>query len=198
MRKIFAAVVLSAMLLCSCSSADSSESSASGDESDDSFEVVKIMVEYTYYCNTLDELLQHSDAVVIGEFSSEPEYYFEEADTPCLSCDLRIDRVLEGDLEEGSTVKYKQNSAFTEYPKRGKVLLSDSELAPPNKGEKWIFFLSYQKDFDCYWATGDGSGRLPLPEDRGKPDANGFVDGRIEQNLNYQICADTYERYRLK
>ena len=95
--------VLCALLLCSCGSADSSGKSeqASSKESDDSFEVVKVMVEYTYYCNTLDELLQHSDAVVIGEFSSEPEYYFEEADMPCLSCDLRIDRVLEGDLEDG-------------------------------------------------------------------------------------------------
>lgn len=39
-------------------------------------------------------------------------------------------------------------------------------MTPMNKGEQWIFFLSYDEINETYWCTGDYTGRHPVPNEK--------------------------------
>ena len=166
-------------------SSDDTQSSVPG-SSDDSFELFTGIVDRFDRCDTLDQLIENSQAVIIGEIVGEPETEakYEEnnpnnIDWITASAKVKVEKILAGSCPDEITVK--QNSGFAD--KNGKrILYAFSDLSPMKQGDKWIFFLSYQKDYDCYWPTGDGQGRCPLPEDLDKPDSYGFVNGLIKDS----------------
>ena len=172
---------------------------------DDSFETIPVLVERSGIWTNLDDLISHSDAVVIGEFTSDEgtEYFYQypeqkkELFGAVTKAGLKIEKVLAGTLDEESIVLC-ENYCFQDDRPDGRKLILFTELAPMNIGEKWIIFLTRSED-GSWWTTSDANGRYPLPEQLGKPDALGFVNGRYEEDIRFDenLCREIYERFDL-
>ncbi len=187
------------LLLCSCGSADSSGKSeqASSKESDDSFEVVKVDADVAYFCYTLDELLERSDAVVIGEYVGESSTQKDGSRTGLTKAGFKVERVLAGSVTADEITVTRRY----EFQNQGgvKTLVSESELSPACTGDRWIMFLIYNEEKDYYGITSDVNGRFPLPEDLDKPDGYGCINGVLEPlRFSRSLCEDVYEHFGLK
>ncbi|MCL2035985.1 MAG: hypothetical protein FWG83_01180 [Oscillospiraceae bacterium] len=76
---------------------------------------------------------------------------------------LRILEVLIGDITVGEVVEMQQNYAFEEGRD---VLLNFGEMTPMNKGDRWIYFLTYNTQSGKYESAGDYNGRYPIPNEK--------------------------------
>lgn len=215
-------ICLAAVCLSSCgstepkaadiSASESMAAAASAEESKaetvavntDDFETVQVDVMRGEIYNTLDELIAHSTAVVIGEFTSDEgtEFTYSDPDAQknmswaVSKAGLRIEKVLSGELNEENIVLC-ENYGFKETDGKMK-LYAFTELAPMNVGEKWIIFLS-RSDEGSWWITGDANGRWPLPSQLGKTDASKFKNGRINENgFDEKLCKEIYERFKVE
>ncbi len=116
---------------------------------------------------SLSELEAASDVIVIAEFAENakqtltPENGINLMDAVSVNSIVVCD-TLSGDIVAvGSRPTVSQRYGVLEEQDK---LVSFSGLTPMNKGDKWIFFLSYDEQNSTYWIEGDTSGRYPLPE----------------------------------
>ena len=178
MRKIFAAVVLSAMLLSGCGSEDSSESSSSKALPE---KVLQMMTDKAVYYD-LPSLLKDSQLIVIGEYAEETEqklvgWHNAETDTYVISNatstnKIHIKKVLKGDPPE-EDIKISQRYGIQEKPEQ---IVTFSDLTPMIKGDEWLFFLKYDALNSTYWCAGDHCGRYPVPTDEIKAELEELGD----------------------
>lgn len=116
---------------------------------------------------TLSELEAACDVVVIAEFAENAQQTLTPESGVNLTDAVSVNSVvicdtLSGDIvAAGSRPTVSQRYGVLEEQDR---LVTFSGLTPMNKGDKWIFFLSYDDTNDTYWVEGDTSGRFPLPE----------------------------------
>ncbi|MCL2071140.1 MAG: hypothetical protein FWH07_02780, partial [Oscillospiraceae bacterium] len=115
-----------------------------------------------------------ADLVVIGEFTEEAkerfnyeynEYFEKEVKIGAVSYNqFLISDVLKnndnGDIKIGNTITIGQNYAFDEETG---AYMSFSNLTPMHKGDRWIYFLSHNKDTDTYYSVSGPCGRYPVP-----------------------------------
>lgn len=136
---------------------------------------------------TFDGLIKESEIIMIGEVIDDgiPEIKYEDQENyrqPYSSNTLqtlKVIKVFKGiELIEGDTLDIYHNYAFATNTEGKWQLLSATNLAPIYKGDKAIFLLSYNEAMKRYIPVGT-YGRFPLPEDRGKTDRLGCVDGLI-------------------
>ena len=195
-------IVLS-LLLAGCGSADDSnnrtentnknQNTEGTKETTDSIEIVSWEADREYYCYTLDDLLKHSDAVIVGKTVSEPEKD-NSTDLKTSLIKVEVERVLEGSVEADEITLSR---LYQFYDKD--TVISLGELAPDALNDRWILFLVHDPERGEYGITSDGAGRYPLPENLDKPDGYGYKNGLLEpERFNYEICKQVYERYRLE
>ena len=118
---------------------------------------------------SIKQLAQTSQLVVTGHFTDNTRQTVTQTYNEALgrwvlsSCrstnSFTVDRVIRGDASEGDAITIEQDYAYLEDENK---LVSYSGLTPMNKGEKWIYFLNYDKENDCYCANYDAAGRYPL------------------------------------
>ena len=159
----------------------------------DSVEVIQIATDRAYYCYTLEELLEYSDAVIVGEIISEPEAV-SDSDLSRSLVRVRVERVLEGSVPSEEITLLRSYQYYN-----SSTIVSSGELSPDTVGERWIMFLVYNEEKDRYGITSDGMGRYPLPENLDKPDGFGYKNGLLESGrFSYPVCEQVYERYGLE
>ena len=123
-------------------------------------ETVDIIVETNIY-QTIDEIQDRSDAIVIASFEEEPAEQYEKDDGTGMELyasrySLHVEKVLKGEVVEGRDITFLQ---------LGK-LDSDDYETKIKKGKKYLLFL-HKKDFkeeDIYDATGMEQGIIEIKE----------------------------------
>ncbi len=116
--------------------------------------------------STLSELEAACDLIVIGEYAKNSEQQLTSESGVFISNavsenEIYVSEVLYGEgAAKGSRVPISQRYGVL-YEQN--TLYSFSGLTPMNRGDRWIFFLSYDEQNETYWCTGDCDGRYPLP-----------------------------------
>lgn len=164
MKKIFG-VIITIMILCTAGYAIQRNNKIHD------IEVIHVEGDRIIY-NNLTELMNASDLVIIGEYCKNTEqlieYSFSDVFnkniiTDITSCNsISVEKVLKGNTDE-KTIKISQRYGIDENQDK---LITFSEMTPMNKGEQWIFFLSYDEINKIYWCSGDYTGRYPVPNEK--------------------------------
>ena len=150
---------------------------------------------------SFDELVETAQIILIGEVTddgtADVEYANPDAQASPKSANtlntIRAIKVFKGqELIEGDTVKIYDNYAFVTNTVGKRQLVTATEHAPLYKGDKAIFLLEYNESMQRYIPIGT-QGRFPLPEDIGKKDRLGFVNGLItgaqfREDYYKQLC----------
>lgn len=133
-------------------------------------EVVHIECQRILY-NNVPDLVDSADLIVIGEFIKDSEqkleYSFDSVlgveafDDVTSTNEISIKKILKGSVDS-DTIKMSQRYGIDEDNR----LITFSEMTPMEKGDQWIFFLTYNESKDMYWASGDYTGRYPVPNDK--------------------------------
>lgn len=112
---------------------------------------------------SFDQLIGLSDLIVIGEFCRDTEQLvFDGNEEHLVSTNsIKVKKILKGELPEDE-IRIRQRYGVIEQSGE-KVLYSVSGLTPMVKGERWIFFLTYNEQTEDYTYVGDCGGRYPLP-----------------------------------
>ena len=120
---------------------------------------------------SFDELEKASDLIVIGEYAENtrqyPEYeqsseFGKEILVDCVSKNtIKVEKVLKGEAVQSIKISQRYGISETDCE-----LVAFTGLTPMKKGDRWIFFLQYDKQRDTYWVAGDHSGRYPLPDEK--------------------------------
>ncbi len=132
----------------------------------DGMEVVRESVDRAVY-TTLSELESSCDIIVVGSFVGEAEQQLTPESGLYLSNavtrrEIRVSEVLSGaEVSAGDHLTISQRYGVIGEQNK---LVSFSGLTPMNKGDQWIFFLSYDEENSTYWCKGDSDGRYPLPD----------------------------------
>lgn len=118
--------------------------------------------------NSLSELEEASDMIVVGEIINDPvtesetvcnEYFEKDVFSGITSYStIEVKQVLSGDVKVGDKIKIAQYCGVLEDQ-----FITFSEMTPMLKGDTWVFCLmpSYYTE-GPYWCTGDSDGRYPL------------------------------------
>ncbi len=208
MKKLFALLISSMMILgasCSEKSTDSSSESAQKTDSAsnsstaaidyDSLEVVRWESDHITY-DYIEELDKYSDIAVIGTFTKNSTTvsdfdkingFEQEVLTNIYSYNtVKVEKVLKGDVNVGDEITVIQDCGIHD----GK-LVTFSDMKPMKKGDQWIFFLRYDSTYEGHWCMGDYYGRFPVPEAQTATlsrtvtaDSKAQLEGEIEKMTN--------------
>lgn len=140
----------------------------------DNLEVVKMQADRMQYQN-LNEIETNSTIIVeaevvdtIGqEFSTYHVSEFEK-DVPgsgFTKRKLKIQEVYKGDVSKGDTIVLMQDYYVWTDENDEKKLISMTELKPLTNGNKYLLFLTWSKNYEAYYETGDFQGVYPLQMD---------------------------------
>ncbi len=170
MKKTIALIASTAMLLTAaagCGIKNNDEKNSKPETSD--IEVVHMEVDRIIYSDA-SKLAESADLIVIGEFIKDSEqelkyefdpYFGKEVFSDVTSTnEISIKKVLKGSVDS-DTIKMSQRYGID----RTNRLITFSDMTPMEKGDQWIFFLIYDEPNDMYWASGDYTGRYPVPND---------------------------------
>ncbi len=137
----------------------------------------------------LNELIEVCDLVVVGEHTTDGVLQNEFLDankSPYLfdvsESSFEISRVIKGDVKVGDTINITQQY-YIQNVEGVDTIYDSSEMTPMKKGEKWVYFLSYDEINDTYWIR-NIYGKYPVPESNNST-ADGFTAeemGRYKKN----------------
>lgn len=116
---------------------------------------------------TLSELEAASDVIVVAEFAENARQTLTPENGVNLTDAVSVNSIIVCDTLSGEIVAAGSRPTVSQrygVPEEQDRLVTFSGLTPMNKGDKWIFFLSYDEANGTYWVEGDVSGRYPLPE----------------------------------
>ncbi len=116
---------------------------------------------------SLPELEAASDVIVIAEFAENATQTLMPENGINLIDAVSVNSIVICDTLSGEIVAAASHPTVSQrygVLEEQNKLVTFSGLAPMNKGDKWIFFLSYDEQNSTYWVEGDTSGRYPLPE----------------------------------
>lgn len=151
-------------LLASCSNADTANK-----ELFSGYEFKKLDEGNRPVYNSLDELENECDIIVVGTFTGDARqdevYTYEESfGKDVLSFiisqnDIEVSKVIKGNVKVGDKI-----SVIQLYGTVDTKFMTNSNLTPMLKDDKWLFFLSESNgDYSgAYYCTGDNDGRYPL------------------------------------
>jgi len=135
----------------------------------DNIEVVPFIAEFYGY-NSLSDIKSNSDFIVEAEVINE--FYGNSPGNSCAFADIKVTKVLQGDIKEGDVIKLGVNYYLEETPGKSPRLIIGSELTPLRNGEKWLFVIDSYEEFvtfvpdvfkGVYYTNGDTGGRFPIP-----------------------------------
>lgn len=198
MKKIIALMLCAvALFLAACSAKDESSTGSSSDNSQtasidfDSLEVVNWESDHIM-CNSVAELDNYSDIAVIDTITDDIESVSEYDDVNGFDqkvlvniysyTTVKVDKVLKGDVNVGDEITVFQNCGVD-----NNKLVTFSEMKPMEKGDQWIFFLSYDSERQGYWCVGDYTSRFPVPQSQIATlslSNNADSDAELENDVN--------------
>ena len=132
----------------------------------------KVKVEGTRAVYTsLDELEKASDLIVIGEYADKTEQFAKYEYSQEFKKEIIVDGVSQNTIKAEKILKGKApqriviSQRYIINAQNGE-LIAFTEMTPMKKGDRWIFFLQYDKERKTYWCAGDYSGRYPMPDEK--------------------------------
>lgn len=166
MKKLF--TLITALVL--CTSLTACNTSAHSEKSRfEGVEIARAHSNYISFVESFEDVEKFSDLIVVGEFIDDSEVCYTrfshdrriEKDIPVeivSSCPMKITKVLSGDAKAGDIIDVHQREGLYE----GKFITL-SPLTPMQKGDEWIFCLSYshKENYKGYWCIGGSYGRYP-------------------------------------
>ena len=202
-KLIILSLCICSLLAASCGSSDSSsgvseDGSSSGIVLDRSKLVITphSMDEIT---PSFDRLIEQAQIILIGEVVDDGITADNGNSSGNTMNTLKAVKVFKGEeLIEDGKVDIYDNYAFIINSEGSGQLLLYTKHAPLYKGDKAIFLLKYNETVQRYIPIGT-LGRFPLPEDIGKTDRLGFVNGLIDGvSLNEEYYKKLCEKYDIK
>lgn len=132
----------------------------------DGMEIVQAGGDRMIY-TSLPELEAASDVIVIAEFAENATQTLTPENGINLIDAVSVNSIVVCDTLSGEIMAVSSHPTVSQrygVLEEQNKLVTFSGLTPMNKGDKWIFFLSYDEQNNTYWVEGDTSGRYPLPE----------------------------------
>ena len=127
-----------------------------------------ICIEFANYYDNYRDLLNACDVAVVGKFIDDP-WQDIDPDDPVdfnrldyghsYNC-FKVEKVLSSDsgIKEGDQLIISQSYAIA-----GNSFLSASKLTPMLKGDRWVYFLTFNESNGTYYSHNDYMGRFPDP-----------------------------------
>lgn len=131
--------------------------------------LVRSHMDYISFVQDFSDIEKFSDFIVVGEFIDDSTVCYERyqhddrSDKDLLveivsSCPMKITKVLYGDAAVGDVVDVIQHEGI-----HNDRFVTLSPLTPMQKGDEWVFCLSYSKtdNYEGYRCIGNSWGRYP-------------------------------------
>lgn len=143
-------------------------------------EIVPVTIDYVFL--PPEETIEKAEIIMIGEYlddnSNTNTYYIDPNNKTGSGIEQTFNTIKAvqvfkgGELVKDGKVDIFHNYAFVLYPEGNTKLVLNSLDVPMYKGDRAIFLLAYNEKMQRYSAK-----RLPLPENKDKPDKLGFKNG---------------------
>ncbi len=153
-----------------------------------------------YEYQSVDDLWEHSDLVVVGTFVDDAcqdrplDSFSLESDSFYTTCGgsynkLRIDRVFYGNAKVGEEIVITDSYYVTD----GKLMyIGNDSITPMIKGEQWVYFLKHQlPGHGDYYLTLWTDGRYPVPGNENTFVLTGDSTHGVFDESDF--CEDIYE-----